>query len=179
MLGVLFLIICGIIGIFIVAQNMLASAAIDTEHARIDAKVAEEEVTRLTQLRNKLREERSTIDKTAQIVADSQSYAYQDQVIRDLTAYATDAKIAIIAIDFGAKPGDTPAAGKTADSPVKRTIVSVQLDNNIPYSALLTFMRSIEKNVSKMQLTGINFQPKKDNPNLILGSTLEIEVFLR
>lgn len=165
--------------IFVTANDILTRKSIETDHARIDAELAQEEISRLKQLKTTLEQDKEIINKTAQIVADSQSYNYQDQIIADLTSYAASAQLGILGFDFGVKPGESPAAGKSATSTQRRTLVSIQLENNIPYTSLLTFIKSIEQNVTKMQLTGINFQPKKDDPTRILGSTIEIEVFLR
>ncbi len=169
----------GIVFIFLTAQDILTRKAVETDHARIDAELAQEDISRLKQLRTTLEANKDTIDKTAQIVAESQSYNFQDQVIADITSYADEAGVGILGFDFGVKPGEAPAAGKTSKNTLRRTLVSIQLSNNIPYGSLLKFVKSIEQNVTKMQLTGINFQPKKDDPTLVLGSTIEIEVYLR
>lgn len=179
LIGIIVLVTTGICFVFIGASNLLTAKATDTDHARIDAEIAEGNVNRLKQLQSKLNSEQNIIQKTEKIVADSQSYAYQGQVIEELTAYAKETNVSIIGIDFGAKPGEKPAAGKTKESSLKRTLVSIQLGNDTPYGSLYAFIQSIEQNVTKMQLTGINFQPKKDEPNIIIGSTLEIVVYLR
>lgn len=170
----------GIGYIFLLAKDVLTAKSVETDHARIDARLAEEEISRLKQLETQLKGDEATIEKTAKIVAESQSYTFQDQVIRDLTSYAEKSGVGIIMFDFGQKPGEKPASvpGSTANS-LNRTIVSIQLENNIPYRNLLTFVKSIEQNVTKMQLSGINFQPKKDDPTQIIGSTIKIEVYLR
>ena len=165
--------------IFITARDILMSKAVETDHARIDAEIAQEDITRLKQLKTTLQQDSGVIEKTSQIVAESQSYKFQDQVIKDITSYATAAKVGIIGFDFGQKPGDPPPTSKTTTNTLRRTLVSIQLANDMPYTSLLTFIKSIEQNVTKMQLTGVNFQPKKENPTLITGSTIEIEVYLR
>ncbi len=178
MIGIILLALAGIGFVFVAANNILLAKATETDHSRIDAEIAQEDLSRLKQLKSILENDKATIAKTAQIVADSQSYKYQDQVINDLTEYARQADISILGFDFGAKPGDAPTA-KGSGTSQRRTIVIVQLAGNIPYASILRLLKSIEQNVTKMQLTGINFQPLQTDPNIILGSSLEIEVYLR
>ena len=179
LIGIIALFVAGIGFVFLTARDILMAKAIETDHARIDSEIAQEDITRLKQLKTTLEQDKDVIAKTSDIVADSQSYKFQDQVIKDITSYASAANVGIIGFDFGQKPGEAPTAGKSSTSSLRRTLVSIQLANDIPYTSLLTFIKSIEQNITKMQLTGINFQPKKDNPTLITGSTIQIEVYLR
>lgn len=173
--------IAAIVGIFILAQQLMSQQALSTDHYRTDAELAQEEIVRLQQLKTTLAQDKETIEKTAKIVSASQEYEFQDQVVRDLTTYATKYNVDIISFDFGTKPGSAPqgSAAATGSSSQTKTIVSVQLGNNIPYTSFLQFLKAIENNISKMQLTGIMLQPNVTNPNQILGPTIEMEVFLR
>lgn len=53
------------------------------------------------------------------------------------------------------------------------------INKDVPYDSLLRFLKSIEQNITKMQLTGIALQPHPTEPNIILAPTIELEVFLR
>lgn len=167
-----------VIGIFLLAQHIMGQKALATDHARIDAELAQEELVRLQQLKTNLAEDKTTIDKTARIVAESQQYEYQDQVVNDINTYAKKYGIDILSFDFGAKPGIAPNS-TTGGSTQQKSIVQVQLNDGIPYDSFLKFLKSIEENITKMQLTGIALQPNPNNPSLVQGSIIEIEVFLR
>lgn len=177
--AVIGLLIAGIVGVFFLAQNLMAEKALSTDHLRTDAELAQEELVRLNQLQSLLKNEQDTIEKTARIVALSQSYQFQDQVISDITEYARRNKIEVLSFDFGAKPGAPAPAGASAGSTQQKTIVTVQLNNDIPYDSLLRFLKAIEQNITKMQLTGIALQPNPNQRNLILAPTIELEVYLR
>lgn len=177
-ISLIILLIGGIVGIFFLAQTFMSQKALSTDHYRIDAELAQEEIVRLKQLETILKTEKSTIDKTARIVAQSQAYQFQDQVITDITAYAKQNNIEVLSFDFGAKPGAAPQ-GTGTGSAQQKTIVTVQLNNDIPFDSFLRFLKSVEQNITKMQLTGIALQPNVTKPNLILAPTIELEVFLR
>lgn len=178
LIALIVLLVGGIIGIFFLAQTVMSEKALSTDHYRTDAELAQEEIVRLQQLRTILKNEQNTIEKTARIVAQSQEYQFQDQVINDVTAYAKQNNIEVLSFDFGAKPGAAPQ-GAASGSTQTKTIVTVQLNNDIPYDSLLKFLKSLEQNITKMQLTGIALQPNVTKPNLILAPTIELEVFLR
>ena len=172
------LLIGAIVGIFFLAQTVMSQKALSTDHYRTDAELAQEEIVRLKQLETILKNEQVTIQKTARIVAQSQEYQFQDQVINDVTAYAKRNNIEVISFDFGMKPGAAPQ-GVASGSAQQKTIVTVQLSNDIPYDSFLRFLRSLEQNITKMQLTGIALQPNPTRSNVVLAPTIELEVFLR
>lgn len=177
-IGLIIVMIGNVIGIFLLAQHIMGQKALATDHARIDAELAQEELVRLQQLKSNLAKDKATIDKTARIVAQSQQYEYQDQVVKDINSYAKQYGIDILSYDFGAKPGVAPNSS-TGGSTQQKSIVQVQLNDGIPYTSFLKFLKSIEENITKMQLTGIALQPNAADPSLVQGSTIEIEVFLR
>lgn len=180
-MALIVIMIAGIVGIVILAQQFMAQQALATDHYRTDAELAQEELVRLQQLKTTLAQDKDIIDKTARIVSASQEYQFQDQVVKDVTAYANKYGVDIISFDFGTKPGSAPQgnAAATGSSSQTKTIVSVQLGNNIPYPSFLQFLKAIENNITKMQLTGILLQPNAADPKQILGPTIEMEVFLR
>ncbi|MEO5691414.1 MAG: hypothetical protein ABIQ64_04460 [Candidatus Saccharimonadales bacterium] len=178
LIALIVLLVGGIIGIFFLAQTVMSQKALSTDHYRTDAELAQEEIVRLQQLKSILKNDQGTIEKTARIVAQSQQYQFQDQVINDVTSYAKRNNIEVLSFDFGLKPG-AAAQDPTSGSTQQKTIVKVQLSNDIPYDSFLRFLKSLEQNITKMQLTGIALQPNVTQPNLILAPTIELEVFLR
>lgn len=161
------------------AQQILSAKSLETDHVRIDANLAEEELLRLKSLKATLEREQGIVTKTAQIIAESQSYTFQDQVISDLSSYADKSDITITLIDFGAKPGDKPPTAPGALSTLKRTEITLQLANNTPYINLLRFIRSIEENITKIQITSVNITPVRADPTLITSPLIKLEVYLR
>lgn len=174
------IIIALIIAIFYFAQALMTEKAVATDHAKTDAELASQELINLQSLQKLLAESQPTIEKTRRIVAESQQYNFQDQVIRDVTEYAQQNGVGILGFDFGAKPGSVAATSSNPNTKSQqKTIVTVKLDNNLRYDAFLRFIRSIENNITKMQLTGIQIQPVPTDPSMILGPSIELEVFIR
>lgn len=179
----------GIVWIFIQATDILSAQAKEVNHVKIQAELAQDEIVRLRQLKINLAEDKDIINKTAQIVSESQQYKFQDQLINELSQYAAQAGIGIDAYNFGSKPGEyvtsTPnAAGATSTPSTSskvppKTLVTITMQDDASYTSFLKFIKSIEKNISKMQLTGINIAPNLKKPGVIRKTVIEIEVFLR
>ena len=173
------------VGVFSFASTKLKVAAIDTSRAVIDADASQNNLQALQTIQKELAARQSTVERTDRIVADSQSYGYQNQIIADLNNYASTARVGITNIDFGSASSSTPATpaapGATAPSTVanvKTTSVTVTLENPIPYTDLLTFMRLIEQNLTKMQIAKINISSSGES-NKVTSDTLVIEVYIK
>ena len=76
---IILLIISGIGAFFYFAQQMVTQKAIDTDHAKTDAIIAEKNIERLKHLSSELETHRDVVDKASEIVASSQQYQYQNQ----------------------------------------------------------------------------------------------------
>lgn len=180
MIVVCIMLIALIASIFVYADKFLSTKATETNHARIDAELASQELINLQNLEKDLVSEAAVIQKTQQIVAESQKYQFQNQVIEDITSYARQYGITILGFDFGTKPGAPPNSSQSSGTAgsQQRTIVSINLQNNIPYTSFIQFLKALENNVTKMQLTGVQVQPMED-PNFVQSPTIDVEVFLR
>jgi hypothetical protein len=166
------------------AYGGLRGTAIDVSHAGADADASQTNLQILQQIQQKLAEEKDVIERANSIVADSKSYQYQDQILTDLKDYASKAGITITNIDFAASataatPGSAPPA-TTAPAPtgVKTTSVSVTLKNPIDYVSLLRFIKSIEQNLTKMQISKISLA-KGTTGSDVSSEALTIEVYIR
>lgn len=169
-----------IVGLSWMANSSLADKASETDHARIDSMLAQDEISRLKQLQKNLAEDKDAIAKAAQIVAESQMYSYQDQVVNDLTAFSKSAGVTITGFEFNEKPtaGDASSSAQKT-STQRKTLVTILLANEVKYTSLLTFIKAIEQNITRMQLTGISIQPSKTDPSIVIAPRIEIEVYLR
>lgn len=181
----LFLIAALGITLFIYAKSRLQSVAIDVSHTVVDADASQNNLQTLQKIQRELAVDKAVIDRASSIVADSQSYQYQDQIISDLKAYASQAGITITNLDFTAgTPTATGGAAKpvlgAAPTPagVKSTSVAVTLANPVDYNHLLTFVRSIEQNLTKMQISKVGLS-KGANGDEVGSDVLTIEVYIK
>jgi hypothetical protein len=165
------------------AQDMLDTYATEVSHTVVDANASQNNVQTLQKIQRELETEKAAVERASSIVAESQSYQYQDQILTDLNDYASRAGITISNFDFSANApaasGSTPAVVPATPVPsgVKSTSVSVTLANPVVYNNLLRFIKSIEQNLTKMQISKVSLA--KGSGNDISSEMLTIEVYIR
>jgi hypothetical protein len=170
-----------------------------------NARNSQSKINNLKSLELQLKNEKNSdaISKVRSVVADSKSYSYQDVIIKDITAMASNANIKIQSFNFstsgtgstGATSAPAPAApstpssGSTGDSSgtsttpasgssaLKSTKAEIAIENPVSYNDLLIFLHYIEQNNTKMQLSGISISAAEDNE--VSVATLSIEVYIR
>src|SRR3990167_4980672 len=121
----------------------------------LTAQTSDKNVANLEILKTKLAQDTDTVERTGRVVADSKSYAYQDQIIKDLNQYASKAGITISGYTFGAATtgATTPAPAPAAP---KSITASVNVKSPTSYAKLMNFVHLVEQNLTKMQLSGIS-----------------------
>jgi hypothetical protein len=160
-------------------------AAIDVSHVVVDADASQSNIQTLQKIQKELASQKDVIARAGDIVADSQSYQYQNQIIGDLNDYARKAGINITNIDFvAAAPTTAPSAGATttptviAPAGVKSTSVSITLQNPVPYDSMLHFIYSIEQNLTKMQISKVGLA-KGSTGSAVASEVLTIQVYIK
>jgi hypothetical protein len=185
-LSVSLFVVTGIGGVaFSFLNENLARVAVDVNHKVVDASASQNNLQTLQSIQRQLEEKKDVVERARSIVADSQSYQYQDQIITDLSDYAKRSNIEITNMDFSATT-QAGAASKTTPSTltvpvptgVKSTSVSVTLKNPVVYNNLLQFVYSIEQNLTKMQVSKVGLS-KDATGGGITSDLLTIEVYVR
>ena len=188
--------ISGMAAGFYFAYLSLQKASDEVASIQAAANSEDAAVQNMMQTKQDLAKYADTVERAKNIVAESQSYRYQDQVVRDISEYANRAGVPLASIAFQAESGDssattTPPAskGSTAegtDAPaatsggasMKNTTVSVTLAQNISYAKFLHFVHLIEESLTRMQITQISIA-RGDSPDTITAQTLNIEVYIK
>lgn len=194
--SLLLLILAGMSTGFYFAYTYLKSTATAVASTQAEALASDAKLQQLMSLQGQLDKHKSSVDKAKQIVAESQMYQYQNQIIGDLNNFANQAGLAIKSFIFqstgptgatpqpaappvapaaGAAPGGTPAAGASG---VKSTIVSIQLDEDISYENLLHFIYLTEQNLTRMQVSGVTIA-KAEDAGKINAQNLNLEVYIK
>lgn len=184
-----------VISMFIIAGLGVAGFSLVTDGLRetannvsqtvAEANASQNNVQVLQQIQTKLAQDKDAVERARSIVAESQSYQYQDQIIKDLTDYARRSSIGITNIDFAATKSSATQPGATAQTPqqtatpsgVNSTIVTITLQNPVDYNSLLKFIHAIEQNLTKMQISAVGIS--KDPTGKVTSETLAIEVYVR
>lgn len=172
--------IIGLLVIIIIAgiwflQSFLNQQVLTTDHAKIDADISQQEALKLRKLQTEMAGMKDIIARTKQIAATTEQYGFQDQVISDLSTYAGRNGIRINSFDFsqtapGSKPGTAPSG---------KTTFLVSLRSPVKYESFLKFVRDIEQNLTKIQVTSLTLSPDPKDTSLIQNPTLGLEVFLK
>lgn len=190
-IGILVLIALGV-GLFWFAFSQLKQSAAEVQSINAEASSSSENLNALRSMETKLASSTESIQRAKDIVAESQSYEYQDTIMNDIEAYATKSGLNIASYSFSnadstaapAAATPAPATAPTGETPapsgtgLKSTTVSVSLAGGYRFENLMTFINSIEQNLTKMQLSGVSLS-RDEQTNAITSGELTIEVYLR
>lgn len=154
-------------------QGMLATFVTTTDHAKIDAQMAQQQVERLRKLELDLAAKKDIVERADQIAATANNYQYQDQIVRDLETYANRSGIVISGFNFSGQGGGEGPGGTT------RTAFTLTLAGPLQFDTFMQFLRDIENNLTKLQVSSLALSPDESNPKLVANPTLGIVVYLK
>lgn len=191
--GIVTILIASAVGFWFFRGWLESYAAGVSEEAQ-KAELTSNEVTALQNVQKQLDENRVAVNRAQNIVADSKSYSYQTQIMNDINKYAANSGIVVTGYTFGsdgstenpnasASPNpDAGAAAAATPAPagLKTTSVSLTIASPVPYQSIMKFMRAIETNLTKMQLTGISMTQDSENKgDFVSVDPLTIEVYVK
>ena len=180
----LLIILSAMVGLVIFAYSFLSKTSEEVGKMQTEAIAVDAKIQSLLASKSQLDRNSDTVKKAKNIVSESKLYQYQNQIIQDLNTYADRAGIPIKSFTFQNEPttsAKTAASSKqTSVSPagVKSTFVSIQLGDHIDYTKFLHFLSLIEKNVTRMQLSGVSISRGANNHEISIQS-LEVKVYTR
>lgn len=203
---ILILIVILVFGVTVAAyyflSNFAKSQAKSANHSMITAQSTQKDIDSLQKSYKWIEKHPEVVDKTNKIVADASQYQYQDQIIKDLESYAKQSgNLVVSTYTFseagGTQPaapsgsgstgsgGSTPApaaAGSTGSTQLPQGLTATTVDitfpqKGVPYEKILLFVKKIEQNVTRMQITSLSLTPDPTNRKVVLV-TMTISVFL-
>ena len=187
----LVLILVGMGGVVYFGYTMLQGTAEEVSKIQTEAKAVDAKVQNLARLEKEMEKYKDSVAKAQQLVAETQQYQYQNQIIKDLTAYANKSGVGIAGFTFtsgsaGAKSnsgssgtsGTNNSSGSNSAVGPKSMKVSVRLNEKTDYMALLRFMHLIEQNLTRMQIASVSMS-KTEGTGQVNTQTLEVEVYVR
>lgn len=180
----LLIILSAMVGLVIFAYSFLSKTSEEVGRMQTEATAVDAKIQSLLASKSQLDRNSDTVKKAKNIVSESKLYQYQNQIIQDLNTYADRAGIPIKSFSFQNEPttsAKTATSNKqTSTSPagVKSTFVSIQLGDHIDYTKFLHFLSLIEKNVTRMQLSGVSISRGANNHEISIQS-LEVKVYTR
>ena len=180
----LLIILSAMVGLVIFAYSFLSKTSEEVGKMQTEAIAVDAKIQSLLASKSQLDRNSDTVKKAKNIVSESKLYQYQNQIIKDLNTYANRTGIPIKAFSFQNEPTTSAKTAKsskrTPASPagVKSTFVSIQLGDHIDYTKFLHFLSLIEKNVTRMQLSGVSISRGANNHEISIQS-LEVKVYTR
>ncbi len=184
-----------LVGNFFFVSKLLISQSRQADHTKIEAEVSNNDIKTIESAGRKMNADPDALKRAELIVAESKFYQYQDQIIKDLNGYGTFSGIAITGYNFSqtSAPAATPPSSSSPSSSatpsptaqpatptgVTSTTVNVTLEQQVDYTKFLIFLKLIERNVTRMQVTEISLTPNPVNPNQLVNPSLTIMVFKR
>lgn len=187
----LVLILVGMGGVVYFGYTMLQGTAEEVSKIQTEAKAVDAKVQNLARLEKEMEKYKDSVAKAQQLVAETQQYQYQNQIINDFTAYANKSGVGIAGFTFtsgsaGAKSNSGPSgtsgtnnsSGSNSAVGPKSMKVSVRLNEKTDYMALLRFMHLIEQNLTRMQIASVSMS-KTEGTGQVNTQTLEVEVYVR
>jgi len=180
----LLIILSAMVGLVIFAYSFLSKTSEEVGKMQTEATAVDAKIQSLLASKSQLDRNSDTVKKAKNIVSESKLYQYQNQIIQDLNTYADRAGIPIKSFSFQNEPTTSTktatSSKQTSTSPagVKSTFVSIQLGDHIDYMKFLHFLSLIEKNVTRMQLSGVSISRGANNHEISIQS-LEVKVYTR
>jgi hypothetical protein len=173
LLGVVAVLVLGLGAGAYFVLGLLADRAHQTDHTKADADTTSTELQQLKSLEKQLEDQADIVSRAKEIAATTAQYKYQDQVISDISVYASRYGIKISTFDFSAAQSAKPDTSGGA----KKTPFTLTLKGPIPFVTFIRFLQDIERNLTKIQVTSLTLSPDK-NPNNIANPTIGLEVYL-
>ena len=179
-------------GAFIYFYGPLQSFAVETNHASVDAAASENNLATLEKVKDFLAKNSSVVERAQEIVAESKSYQYQDQIITDLNKFASASGLTITNVDFAGGNATAPSSTSTgtqqsqtqaaqpAASSLRSTSATITLKTPVDYNAYLNFVHAIEQNLTKMQISKLSLShDEAAGGNAVISEALKIEVYIK
>jgi uncharacterized protein (UPF0333 family) len=188
------LLIAAMIGSFLFIHSKLNTYASEISALNADAQSGDANIQTLKTVQERLDAEKRTIVDARSIVAESANFS--DVAISNISRIAKDTGVNITSFEFAdsssnasttptsattpaaATPGTADAgAPATAASGITKRVVTVTIESPLPYNKLMDFIRRIETNDLKMQLSSVSMA--KGEGNNVSTQTFSIEVYVR
>jgi hypothetical protein len=178
------------VGVFAFGYGQIKDFVVTAQDVASKAQTSQSSIQDLATTKKFLETNADAVNRANQLVAESKSYVYQDQVISDINKYASEAGLVITNITFTAATttatggaASTPAAGSATAAPsgVKSITANVTVQNPTDYLAMLNFIHLIEQSLFRMQISQVGISASGDDkhPNQVSSDVLTIEVYVR
>lgn len=182
-LGTAIVLIIGLTGVgFYFAQEYLSKIALEVNNIVLTSTAGNGDSQSVSELQKAISDRQVAVTKANAIITPAGTYT--EQIISDLNKIASQSGVTIANYAFanasatGATP-DTTAKPTTTISGVQVKTATVTLGSPLSYTSLLEFIRLVETNLPKMQISGVTIARDAGSANSVTVQPLTIEVYTR
>lgn len=184
LIGSMALLLAITIAAFWYFRSELINYAQQVQNDNAKAVASSSDISRLKTLKLELAKDQDAVARTKSIVADSQYYQYQNQIIADINSYAKSAGVTLSGYTFNdaAVAPTTSGAASTPTASVaslKSVSVSIGIKSPLEYKSLLQFIHYIEVNLTKMQISGIALTKAQSGGSEVSADQITVQVYTR
>lgn len=173
--GLIVLLVAGIGAGSYLMHMKLVGYVTNVDHTKIDTELSEQGIENAKKLRRTLDDNRESVARAAAIVADTKYYEYQDQIVQDISSYAAASGLTVLGFDFTT----STSAKATAITGVKAVVATISLSSPVNYDNYLQFLKLIERNLTKMQITQLDISNDLKNIGSVNSPVITLEVYVR
>ncbi len=173
--GLIVLLVAGIGAGSYLMHIKLVGYVTNVDHTKIDTELSEQGIENAKKLRRTLDDNRESVARAAAIVADTKYYEYQDQIVQDISSYAAASGLTVLGFDFTT----STSAKATAITGVKAVVATISLSSPVNYDNYLQFLKLIERNLTKMQITQLDISNDLKNIGSVNSPVITLEVYVR
>jgi len=168
-------VILGVVGVWHL-NGLLITKVAATNDASESSSASKKNLELAQGLKSYLQNHTEDVQKAAMVVAQTTSYRYQNQIVEDITRYANAAGVTIIGFDF---PQDITSATVDKTTGLKSLTATLTLSDHASYTSYLLFLKYIEQNLTKMQITDVTISPNLADQSYINNTTVGIQVYVQ
>lgn len=158
-----------------VTHNLLLDRVTEVDHLKTDSDLSQQSILNAKRLGRILEDNKDSVNRAADIVADTKYYQYQDQIVQDVTSYASASGLTVLGFGF---TSSNPSRSSSIKG-LKTVVATVSLKSPVPYTNYLRFLKLIERNLTKMQVSELAISNDLKSPNTISSPVVTLEVYVR
>lgn len=181
------------IAVCVLGLGALRSVANEVNAVVAEAESVDRQIEATRQKINLYDRNENAAKLASEVVAESESYQYQNEAYNDLLAIAKRAGLTITRYSFSdsvssgnGQSNPNPAGQQVAGQPetttangAKPTYITVELKNPVNYRNFLNFLHYIEQNLTKMQIASVSLSSAGGGPETVSTSSVTVEVYIR
>ena len=166
------------------ADKQLKSIASDTARLRAQVEIGDKQLTTYQATKQKVDSLSYVQELAGKVLPEQQE---QSLTVAEISQFALRARLTVEDITFVDTTKTTTTKTKSTDKKAKSTIpkgvsvipMSIKFQDGSRYDYLLEFLKSVEDNRRKMQVTNISLTPDVDNRALLKSVTVELNLYVR